>query len=323
MAPGCCAWQPMARIRPSLSAIRRRELLILHSCGNDHLIFSWMFHGGTNTLSLWRANVDGSSPVRLTEGKRDFRAVCSPDGKWAYYYDQALDGFHACRWMVLEKPNQFREASCPIALLRAPVLDCLAMARCWPIWWKSSIRHAKRKREGSAAGHRFVARLVCSMRIHASPGAACNSHRTARVWRIPSTKTAWTISGSIRSMARRGTDYQLYVRANHVVPLVAGRKEPGRAAESLGVRRGAAAGIEVRFHRQRGPANAPAEKINQNIYGRASNIRLKGVCVALRKWLKPPAETTSRSRCSPACAPRASPTSCESEAGVQSSVDAP
>ncbi|MGB8967892.1 MAG: protein kinase, partial [Candidatus Sulfotelmatobacter sp.] len=58
------------------------------NCGNDHLIFSWMFHGGTNTLSLWRANVDGSSPVRLTEGKRDFRSVCSPDGKWAYYYDQ-------------------------------------------------------------------------------------------------------------------------------------------------------------------------------------------------------------------------------------------
>ncbi|MGA9306501.1 MAG: protein kinase [Candidatus Sulfotelmatobacter sp.] len=59
------------------------------SCGNDRLIFSWMFHGGTNTLSLWRANVDGSSPVQLTEGKRDFRSVCSPDGKWAYYYDQA------------------------------------------------------------------------------------------------------------------------------------------------------------------------------------------------------------------------------------------
>jgi eukaryotic-like serine/threonine-protein kinase len=58
------------------------------SCGNDHLIFSWMFHGGTNTLSLWRANADGSGPQRLTEGKRDVRSVCSPDGKWAYYYDQ-------------------------------------------------------------------------------------------------------------------------------------------------------------------------------------------------------------------------------------------
>jgi serine/threonine protein kinase len=59
------------------------------SCGNDHVIFSWMFHGGTSTLSLWRANADGSGPARLTEGKRDFRSVCSPDGKWAYYYDQA------------------------------------------------------------------------------------------------------------------------------------------------------------------------------------------------------------------------------------------
>ena len=59
------------------------------SCGNDRLIFSWMFHGGTNTLSLWRANVDGSGPQQLTEGKRDFRSVCSPDQKWAYYYDQA------------------------------------------------------------------------------------------------------------------------------------------------------------------------------------------------------------------------------------------
>ncbi|MGA2374183.1 MAG: protein kinase [Candidatus Sulfotelmatobacter sp.] len=58
------------------------------SCGNDRVIFSWMFHGGTSTLSLWRANMDGSSPVQLTEGKRDIRSVCSPDGKWAYYYDQ-------------------------------------------------------------------------------------------------------------------------------------------------------------------------------------------------------------------------------------------
>jgi hypothetical protein len=57
-------------------------------CGSDHVIYSWIFHGGTNTLNLWRANADGSSPARLTEGKRDLRAVCSPDGKWAYYYDQ-------------------------------------------------------------------------------------------------------------------------------------------------------------------------------------------------------------------------------------------
>jgi serine/threonine protein kinase len=59
------------------------------SCGNDRVLFSWFFHGGTNTLNLWRANADGSSPARVTEGKRDFRGACSPDGKWAYYYDQS------------------------------------------------------------------------------------------------------------------------------------------------------------------------------------------------------------------------------------------
>lgn len=58
-------------------------------------------------------------------------------------------------------------------------------------------------------------------------------------------------------------------------------------------------------------------------YNLASNIRLNGVSVALRKRLKPPAAITSLSRFSPACAPKASPTSCDSEAGVQRRVDAP
>ncbi|RZU41338.1 hypothetical protein BDD14_2854 [Edaphobacter modestus] len=57
-------------------------------------------------------------------------------------------------------------------------------------------------------------------------------------------------------------------------------------------------------------------------YARASNTRLKGVSAARRKLLKPPEETTSRIRASPACAPRARPTSCEREAGVQIMVDA-
>src|SRR6266850_1122793 len=43
--------------------------------------------------------------------------------------------------------------------------------------------------------------------------------------------------------------------------------------------------------------------------GRASKIKLNGVCVARRNWEKPPAVTTSRSRFSPAWAPSAKPTS--------------
>src|SRR5271157_3151919 len=55
----------------------------------------------------------------------------------------------------------------------------------------------------------------------------------------------------------------------------------------------------------------------------ASNTRLNGVSAARRKCGKPPAFTTSPIFFSPACAPRAMPTSCDSEAGVQIIVDAP
>ena len=58
-------------------------------------------------------------------------------------------------------------------------------------------------------------------------------------------------------------------------------------------------------------------------HGLASNTRLNGVSAARRKRLNPPAETTSRIRASPAWAPSASPTSCESEAGVQRNVEKP
>ena len=56
-------------------------------------------------------------------------------------------------------------------------------------------------------------------------------------------------------------------------------------------------------------------------YSRASNTRLNGVSAARRKRVQPPAVTTSRIRASPAWAPSARPTSCESEAGVHSSVE--
>jgi hypothetical protein len=63
--------------------------------------------------------------------------------------------------------------------------------------------------------------------------------------------------------------------------------------------------------------------VSTDFYNLASNIKLNGVCVALRKRLKPPAAITSPSRFSPACAPKARPTSCDSDAGVQRRVDAP
>ncbi len=71
----------------------------------------------------------------------------------------------------------------------------------------------------------------------------------------------------------------------------------------------------VRGARGGSVTRAPRER-----HGRASNTRLNGVSATRRNRVKPAASTTSRIRASPACAPSASPTSCESEAGVHSSV---
>ena len=67
-------------------------------------------------------------------------------------------------------------------------------------------------------------------------------------------------------------------------------------------------------------ARLPNRQFTQ-IQGRASYTMLNGVSAARRKRVKPPALTTSRIRASPACAPSASPTSCDSDAGVQRNVE--
>ena len=76
------------------------RILHLSSCGSSYLVLIWGFHGGTNSWNVWRVNVDGSSPLKLTDGKTDSYPVCSPDQKWVYYmnlenniiYRVALDG---------------------------------------------------------------------------------------------------------------------------------------------------------------------------------------------------------------------------------------
>jgi serine/threonine protein kinase len=59
-------------------------------CGSRFLVFSWAFHGDTNATNIWRTGIDGSNPVKLTDGKNDGGPVCSPDEKWTYYWDRAL-----------------------------------------------------------------------------------------------------------------------------------------------------------------------------------------------------------------------------------------
>jgi eukaryotic-like serine/threonine-protein kinase len=60
-------------------------------CGADHIIFEWPFHGGTHVVNIWRANSDGSGATKITQGSFDNNGICSPDGKWLYFHDRAID----------------------------------------------------------------------------------------------------------------------------------------------------------------------------------------------------------------------------------------
>jgi Tol biopolymer transport system component len=56
------------------------------ACGANYFVIDW-FRGDPPSLNIWRTNTDGSSPLKLTNGKADFSPVCSPDSKWVYYSD--------------------------------------------------------------------------------------------------------------------------------------------------------------------------------------------------------------------------------------------
>jgi Tol biopolymer transport system component len=60
-------------------------------CGEQYVVLSWAFHGGSNGTRIWRLNADGSNPTLLTNGKFDTSPVCTPDGRWVYYQDPAAD----------------------------------------------------------------------------------------------------------------------------------------------------------------------------------------------------------------------------------------
>jgi len=77
----------------------------LSGCGARLLAFSWAFHGGTNSTNIWRANADGTNPVKLTDGKNDRSPVCSADGKWTYYWNQELQQLWRAPLDVPGKPE--------------------------------------------------------------------------------------------------------------------------------------------------------------------------------------------------------------------------
>jgi serine/threonine protein kinase len=85
----------------------------LAGCGTRYLVFSWAFHGGTNSTNVWRSNADGTNPVKLTDGKDDRAPVCSADGKWAYFWDLSLQQLWRVPTDGTGKPEMFPGSTVP------------------------------------------------------------------------------------------------------------------------------------------------------------------------------------------------------------------
>jgi hypothetical protein len=55
-------------------------------CGEHYLVFAWAFHN-TNSINIYRANADGTSPKQLSSKLLETNPVCSPDHKFVYYIE--------------------------------------------------------------------------------------------------------------------------------------------------------------------------------------------------------------------------------------------
>jgi serine/threonine protein kinase len=60
------------------------QMLEPYACGDRYVVFDWRFHGESKRRNLWRANADGSNPVKLTDMDSRY-PICSPDQKWVYF----------------------------------------------------------------------------------------------------------------------------------------------------------------------------------------------------------------------------------------------
>ena len=92
------------------------------ACGANYFVFAW-FRRDMPSVNIWRTNTDGSSPLKLTNGKADGFPVCSPDSKWVYYWDYL--GFSILR-VPLDgsgKPEAVPGSSIPNAIGRAGVVS--------------------------------------------------------------------------------------------------------------------------------------------------------------------------------------------------------
>jgi Tol biopolymer transport system component len=52
-----------------------------------YTLFDRRLRTGKGGRTVWRADADGGNLKQLSNGKRDYYPVCSPDGQWVYYVD--------------------------------------------------------------------------------------------------------------------------------------------------------------------------------------------------------------------------------------------
>jgi eukaryotic-like serine/threonine-protein kinase len=58
------------------------------ACANGrYVVFTLIGHGGSRSEPIWRMDAGGGNFKQLSDGKRDWYAVCALDGKWVYYSD--------------------------------------------------------------------------------------------------------------------------------------------------------------------------------------------------------------------------------------------
>jgi serine/threonine protein kinase len=59
------------------------------SCDNGrYIVFSRVGSGDARTVTVWRMDASGENLKQVTDGQNEERPVCSPDGKWVYYFDR-------------------------------------------------------------------------------------------------------------------------------------------------------------------------------------------------------------------------------------------
>jgi serine/threonine protein kinase len=60
------------------------------ACGDGrHIVFRRVNRKGSAAVNLWRTDGNGSNVTQLTDGQNDRDPLCTRDGKWVYYTDQA------------------------------------------------------------------------------------------------------------------------------------------------------------------------------------------------------------------------------------------